>query len=329
VTAPPPSRPSRRPQIVRLAIGCAVAAVALAFVLRGTDFAALRAALRTLNYGWLIVALVSVGLSLTAAVGRWRLTFYPDHRSAGWGPLFSTLLIGQMLNIVLPLRTGEFGRAYALAASRGIPVGKVLSTIAIERLSDVAASGTVALLLIAAGTAPDWLFAPGRALAIGGALAVATALVLSVAAAPIAARVMRLVGSLAPRLRPRLEGWVQPAVDGLTGLRNVPVALSIWLLAMLVSALAASTNYFLFRAFGLPLPPTAALVLLVALQIGTSLVSVPGNLGVFHVITVFVLTRFHVDQASAVAYALVLYVVAIVPKIVLGAACLSLTRRRP
>jgi hypothetical protein len=83
----------------------------------------------------------------------------------------------------------------------------------------------------------------------------------------------------------------------------------------------------LFRAFGLPLTPTAALVLLVALQVGTSLVSVPGNLGVFHAITVLVLTRFHADHATAVAYAIMLYAIAIIPKIVLGAACLSLAKR--
>jgi hypothetical protein len=75
------------------------------------------------------------------------------------------------------------------------------------------------------------------------------------------------------------------------------------------------------------LTPTAALVLLVALQLGTALISVPGNLGVFHAITVLVLTRFDVDQTSAVAYAIVLYAVAIIPKIVLGALCLSMARR--
>jgi glycosyltransferase 2 family protein len=274
-----------------------------------------------------LIALAASDMPTLASGARWRLTFFPDQRRVGWGAIFSALLIGQMLNIVLPLRTGEIGRAYALATARGIPVVKVLSTIAIERLSDLAASGTVALLLIAAGAAPAWLVGPGRALVAGGMLALGTAIVLTVAAARIAGLATRLAAAIAPRLRPRLEAWLQPAVQGLDGLRNVPVALAIWLLAMGVTALAASTNYFLFRAFDLPLTPTAALVLLVALQLGTALISVPGNLGVFHAITVLVLTRFDVDQTSAVAYAIVLYAVAIIPKIVLGALCLSMARR--
>jgi len=323
-------RPSGNPpraQVVRLVVGCAIAAVALVVVLRGTDLHQLWLALRTLQAEWLAIALGSIAMSLAASAMRWRLTFFPDHARIGWGPLFNALLIGQMLNIVLPLRTGEIGRAYVLSASRRIPVGKVLSTIAIERLSDLAAAGTVALLLIAAGAGPDWLAGPGRALVAGGMLAVGTAVVLTVAAPRIARFITRVGSAIAPRFRPRLEAAVQPAVEGLAGLRNVPVALSIWMLAMVVTALAASTNYFLFRAFEFPLAPVAALVLLVALQIGNSLVSVPGNLGVFHAITVLVLTRFGVEREPAIAYSLVLYAVAIVPKILLGAACLSMTKR--
>lgn len=326
--APLPGTP-RRSQLVRLGLGCIVAVAALAFVLRGIDLQQLLVALQTIHAGWALMALATVGMSLAASGARWRLTFFPDHRRVGWGAIFSALLIGQMLNIVLPLRTGEIGRAYALATARGIAVTKVLSTIAIERLSDLAASGTVALLLIGAGAAPEWLVAPGRALVAGGMLALGAAIVLTVAAARIAAIATRLAGVVAPRVRPRLEAWLQPAVQGLEGLRNVRVALSIWLLAMAVTALAASTNYFLFLAFGLPLPATAALVLLVALQVGTTLISVPGNLGVFHAITVLVLTRFHADHPTAVAYAIVLYAIAIIPKIALGAVCLSMTRRQP
>ena len=324
--APPPGT-ARRSQLVRLTIGCVVGGIALVVVLRGTNLQQLREALQTLHLGWTLIALASVGLSLAASAARWRQTFFPEHRRVGWGPIFSSLLIGQMLNIVLPLRTGEIGRAYALSTARGIPLTKVLSTIAIERLSDLAAAGTVALMLIGAGAAPEWLLGPGRALVIGGMLALVAAIVMTVAAARIAALLTRLAGAVAPGFRPRLEGLLQPAVQGLDGLRNLPVALSIWLLAMVVTALAASTNYFLFRAFDLPLPPTAALVLLVALQVGTSLISVPGNLGVFHAITVLVLTRFHADQPTAVAYAIVLYAIAIIPKIVLGAVCLSMAKR--
>ncbi len=82
--------------------------------------------------------------------------------------------------------------------------------------------------------------------------------------------------------------------------------------------LAASTNYLLFVAFRLPLPLVAALLLLISLQVANTLVSVPGNLGVFHYVTVLTLGAYSVDHDAALAYAIVLYIVALVPKILAG-----------
>ena len=82
--------------------------------------------------------------------------------------------------------------------------------------------------------------------------------------------------------------------------------------------LAASTNYLLFVAFGFELPALAALFLLVVLQVGNSAVSVPGNLGVFHYLTILALAAYGIDRERALAYAIVLYAVALLPKIALG-----------
>ena len=71
-------------------------------------------------------------------------------------------------------------------------------------------------------------------------------------------------------------------------------------------------------AFGFKLPAIAALFLLVVLQVGNSAVSVPGNLGVFHYLTVLALAVYGIDRERALAYAIVLYAVALLPKIALG-----------
>ena len=49
-------------------------------------------------------------------------------------------------------------------------------------------------------------------------------------------------------------------------------------------------------AFGFKLPAIAALFLLVVLQVGNSAVSVPGNLGVFHYLTVLALAVYGIDR---------------------------------
>ena len=92
------------------------------------------------------------------------------------------------------------------------------------------------------------------------------------------------------------------------------------MLTLAVVAVAASTNYLLFLAFRLRVPLVAALLLLVVLQVGAVPPSLPGRVGIFNYLTVVALSAFGVDRATALAYSIVLYAVALAPKILVGAA---------
>ena len=89
---------------------------------------------------------------------------------------------------------------------------------------------------------------------------------------------------------------------------------------------AVSTNLLVFRAFDLQVPLVTGLVLLVVLQIGTTVVSVPGNVGVVHYLTVLTLGALNVPRSEALAVAVVLHAVSIGPKVLLGAIALAGTR---
>jgi uncharacterized membrane protein YbhN (UPF0104 family) len=75
-------------------------------------------------------------------------------------------------------------------------------------------------------------------------------------------------------------------------------------------------------------PPVAALVLLAVLQVGTAVVSVPGNIGVFHYLTVVTLATWRVPAPVALATAIVLHIVSLGPKVVLGAIAAASLRMR-
>lgn len=154
---------------------------------------------------------------------------------------------------------------------------------------------------------------------ITGAVAALVAATLSLRADALA-HLSRLVARLAPgRWRSRIEGQFLAASEGLSGIRTRNGHMLLWTLSVAVLLLAASTNYLLLLAFDLPVPATAAVFLLVALQLGNAIVSVPGNLGVFQYVTVLVLSSYGVERNTAVAYAMTLYVVALGPKLLAGA----------
>ena len=91
------------------------------------------------------------------------------------------------------------------------------------------------------------------------------------------------------------------------------------LLTALIPVTAAATNLLVLRGFNLPVPAITAFVLLVVLQFGTAVVSVPGNIGVFHYLTVVTLAAWGVPRPDAIATSIVLHAVSLGPKVLLGA----------
>lgn len=302
----------------RLAIGLALAGLTLFLAFRGTDGPLLRRALSDVDGAWLVAALASVATTLATLVGRWRLLFHPDRHRFSWTALTAGIMIGQMLNILLPLRMGEIARAYLVSRTEGLPVSRVLTTIGVEKLADLVSMGLTAGALLVLFTTPAWLHAPGRAILVTGLVALVMAALLATRAETVFRHGLDAVGLVSRRWQERLGRAIGPGMIGLSSLRDWRVALAVWLLSVLTLIQAAGTNYLLFRAFDLQVPAAAAFVLLLALQVGNSLVSVPGNLGVFHYVTVLVLSAYSVDRSLAAGYALVLYVVALGPKIALG-----------
>lgn len=227
-----------------------------------------------------------------------------------------------MLNIMLPLRLGEMARGYWLSRAEDIPVGRALGTIGVERLADLASLGLIAIALLVLAAVPPWVQSPGRALVVTGAIALGGMLFLAASRRWLLQSVARAAERWPHAIGQRVIHFVETTLEGSRVVHSWKASAAVGLLSMLVPLLAASTNYLLFLAFDLKLPVVAALLLLVSLQIANAIVSVPGNLGIFHYVTVLTLGAYSVDRDIALAYAIVLYIVALVPKILAGAVLL-------
>jgi uncharacterized protein (TIRG00374 family) len=313
---------------IRVVAGCVLGVGALWLTLRGSDPAQLWRTIEQAQPLWLVAALASVGVTLAAIVLRWRVLLQHPAGPALWGTLFHAAIVGQMLNILLPIRLGEFARAYLVSRSEGIPAARVFTTIAVEKLGDMMAAGLAAAWLVAFVSLPAWVHRPAGALVMVGIAAAAGAVLLSTRAEALVWLVRPLARAAPSAWRTRLEAQMASALEGLSGVRTWQGTAALGVLSMAVLLLAAATNYLLFLAFRLSLPATAAVFLLIALQVGNAVVSVPGNLGVFHYVTVLVLSSYGVERRTAVAYALVLYGVAIATKVAAGAAFLLFGRTR-
>lgn len=312
---------SRR--VWRLVLGLALGLVLLALAARGVDLDQAWASLTRADPLWVGLSLLAVLSTTAAKVGRWRGLF-PGSERPGLSLSTRALLVGQLVNALLPARLGEVARAFLIGKGGKISKAGALGTIAAEKAFDVL------FLLICAGltsrlaSLPSWLDVSLAGMAALGISIFGLAVVLPQGV--ILAWAERWAAALPPDIGERLEGVLRRGLAGLTALRRPRMVLlaSAWSTA--AWTLAAGTNYLLFRAFDLGLSVGAALLLLTLLHAGMAPPSSPGRLGVFHALTLVGLQAFDVDRASGLAYATVLHALVYGPQILFGALALGLDR---
>ena len=291
---------------VRRIVGVAVGILALYLSCRGLRFDEFRSVFARGDWVSIGTALASVVLTVAAVAVRWRAILGLADVRPSWRTVVAAVFVGQAGNIVFPLRSGEFARAYIVSLHARRPMTQVLGTVVVERIADVLVAGVLVGLLLSAGRIPVPVAVSRFAL---GGLALAALI-------GLAALFTR------SRAGNRLRVAFEPTFACLSQLRRWKVAVTLLAMTLTTFAFAASTNYLLFRVFGLAVPALAALVLLIALQVGTAVVSVPGNLGIFQYVTSLVLVAYGVDQQLALAYAWTLYLCTVVPRVTIGVALL-------
>lgn len=326
--APAPASDRRAP-LRRIIIGSALGAAALWLSLRGVDTAELGLALAETDPVLGLAALTSTIGALLAVVARWKALFGPDSARLTFGVLFRSMVVGQALNILVPIRLGEIARLYGVARHTRVPAGRVLASLALEKVFELGTFGTAAALAAAWMAVPGNL--PGRGttrVALAGA-ALVLFVVFSRFGPPVAGFLAGRLTWLPGAIRRRLESLSHDFAAGLRALDHPAAWMSVLVTSIVSMALAAGANYLLFRAMGLTLPIHAALVLLLVLQVGSVPPSLPGRIGVFNYLTVLTLGFYGVDRATALGYSVVLYAIAYLPKVLLGAVFLSDRSWRP
>jgi hypothetical protein len=177
-------------------LGLVVGLAALALALRGVDLGALVQAVAGARPGWVGLVLASVGLNTLAKAARWRVLLGPQAFRTTFGRLLRTLLAGQMLNALLPARTGDLARVWLL----GRPVAQhqppdrafVLGSVALEKAVDLLAYALCTALLAVFVPLQPWLRRPAGALGLGALLCLGALFGLLVWQAPLRRLLARL-----------------------------------------------------------------------------------------------------------------------------------------
>ena len=309
----------------QLWIGLVFSLGCLILALRDVDLGKIVVALQQVNLPIVVLAVISSEITILAKAERWR-ALLALRKMPSLPQAFSVLSIGMLVNSFAPGRIGELVRAFLLGEAAAESKVYILSTIVVEKTTDLVFLMLSVALLLPQMALPDWLTGPARALAITIVILVPVLLMV----AWQSSLVLRVVGRIGNLIAPAWQIWlVQKTRLGLEGLQIIQsprVLLSLLVWSVLIWIISVLTNYLVFGAMGMAQSGWAALLLLVVLQAGVAVPSSPGRIGVFQYLAVLALGVFGIDKELSFGYSVVLYLVVYVPIAIVGAYCLWRSR---
>ena len=122
--------------MISLVVGLVVSAAALYYAFREVTPSELYSSLASINYFWVLPAIVLVMISFYLRAVRWQIILTSTKKISSWRA-FHPMMIGFMINCVLPGRLGEVARPIILQREEKVPFTTGLATVAVERIFDI------------------------------------------------------------------------------------------------------------------------------------------------------------------------------------------------
>lgn len=306
-------------------LGLAISAVCLYLAFRSSNWSEiLEISLRT-NYWIFLLTLPLLFLHFWFRAIRWRYLMMPQGHF-GLHDLFGATMIGFMANNVLPMRVGEFIRAYVFGKRVKTSVSATFATIVLERVFD----GFILLLMLIAGLlflpfhlGPDKVVIIRAVSYLAGTLYLFGIGVLVLARMKIGLLVRIVEGLLRwwPRLRESAVKAVFAFAGGLNSLGNWRLLAVILFHSVLVWGFSVAyylANMYAFRSpdglnLGSQVGWLGACFFLGAISMGVALPSSPGMVGTFQLASIWTLVAMGIQETTAESFAIIIHGLQYIP----------------
>lgn len=336
---------------IYLAIGIVISIAAFYFAFKNVPFNELIEYLSSINYLWLFPSVFVVFISFSLRAFRWMLILEPVCKVSFW-KAFHPLMIGFMLNCILPGRVGEVARPAILQKKENVPFSTGLATVMVERIFD----SSILIILFGAMLAyididPQLSISFGKynlnretLVSIGGnifklmLILIAGIILFSFSSIRQAVKwTINKIPSLFSLTSVSLKNKIQKFcaslicfVDNLsTGFSfiNYPKKICICIgLSFIIWVLSAFSFYII--ALGCPginLSYLELFAVMIIICFFIALPSVPGFWGIWEAGGVFALSLFNVSAKEAAGFTLASHAIQIFPVIIIGVISTMLT----
>jgi len=257
---------------------------------------------------------VSLAIQLLRAL-RWKLELSPLAQlpfSLTW----LVVAVAYMMINILPFRLGEPVRPVLMSWKSHLSVSAIVGNWVFEKMMDAAVLVLFIHLTLLSTDLPRWAWE-----ASAFSLGMFSVLLVLVVGFWLRGRAFfdASLGRVLPESgRRRMLGVLNNAREGLLILPDRRLVSLVFAVTTLLWFLPILSSYVIILGFGFPLPFSAALVVFVAIGLGTALPNPPGMIGVFQYACVVALGVYGIPEAQAVAYGIVLNAVQLLTLIAQG-----------
>jgi uncharacterized protein (TIRG00374 family) len=291
-------------------LGVVASLLAIYFIASQTkDVGLMWSALRSADYGWVLVSMGIIVIGLFARGARWKVLL---GGALPFGRAFDLTNISYLLNNVLPLRVGELARTYlATQATPPVPVMKSIGTIVVERLVDVLAVLVILALALSAGPLPNELRASAAFFVPVVIVGFAVLLILASQRKRALSFGAVLIARLPVIRRWNVVAWLEHFLDGLVPLTQPADLIQVLLLTTASWICSLLSGYVLMIAFFGHADWATTCLFSAAASLAVAVPAVPGNLGTYEVSILLALRAMGYGDpiATATAFAVAVHAV--------------------
>jgi len=309
----------------KFALSSVVGTALFAVLLWYFGFEKLMTSIRNVSPYWLgLSAIMSIVFYFLRAV-RWKILLVPVKNSVNYVNTFWITILGYFVNTLVPVRLGEFLRAFLLKGKEDVGFFEGFSSIVVERVLDlmgVVGIGVAALYLLPLGTGfPPWFT---QSLKIVGGIVFIAMICLIIGTKKEDAMLhliqkMLTAIKLSQRWQERITNLAKSLIDGAKGVSQRPLLLiiilvltaGIWLIQFLAVL-------FLFEAAKYQVPLGILLLGTMIIQLSYIFPAAPGFVGSYEAFWLIVFVGLGLSQDLVFAISFIGHIIHLVLITALG-----------
>lgn len=225
-------------------------------------------------------------------------------------------IVGYAVNNVLPVRIGEFTRAWLTGKRNNVSRTSVLASIFVERIFD---GLTIALILsVTLFFYPFPQSVKTLATMASGFFALLFLFIMFGTFSDIPEKIIKYLEKKSPEKLSFIFVLADKFLKGAASLNSGRQVLAVTFLSVLTWTVELGVYYIISIAFGINIPFVAYLYMLCAANLGMLAAPTPGGLAVFQAAIVYALKSFSMLYEKRMAVAIVLHMAQIIPVTIIG-----------